>query len=42
MTALEIPELSLVVLIGVTGAGKSTFAANNFRETEVLLSLIHI
>ena len=38
MTALEIPELSLVVLIGVTGAGKSTFAANNFRETEVLSS----
>lgn len=38
MTVLEIPELSLVVLVGVTGAGKSTFAANNFRETEVLSS----
>ena len=38
MTVLRIPELSLVVLIGVTGAGKSTFAANNFRDTEVLSS----
>ncbi|HLN17372.1 MAG TPA: polynucleotide kinase-phosphatase [Acidimicrobiales bacterium] len=35
---LKIPDLSLVVLIGVTGSGKSTFAARHFRPTEVLSS----
>jgi polynucleotide kinase-phosphatase len=35
---LEIPELSLVVLIGPSGCGKSTFAARHFRATEVLES----
>ena len=38
MTDLGIPELSLVVLVGVTGAGKSTFARTRFRPTEVLSS----
>jgi protein phosphatase len=39
MTAeLKIPELSLVVLIGVTGSGKSTFARAHFRPTEVISS----
>jgi protein phosphatase len=32
------PELSLVVLIGASGSGKSTFAAKHFLPTEVLSS----
>ncbi|MBF2008202.1 MAG: polynucleotide kinase-phosphatase [Chlorogloeopsis fritschii C42_A2020_084] len=35
---LTIPELSLVVLIGASGAGKSTFARKNFQSFEVLSS----
>jgi protein phosphatase len=35
---LEIPELSLVLLIGVSGSGKSTFAATHFKPTEVVSS----
>lgn len=35
---LEIPDFSLVVLIGATGAGKSTFAARWFAPTEVISS----
>jgi protein phosphatase len=35
---LEIPELCLVVLVGVTGSGKTSFAAKHFRPTEVLSS----
>jgi protein phosphatase len=35
---LAIPELSLVVLIGVSGSGKSTFAREHFRPTEVISS----
>jgi protein phosphatase len=38
VTGLGVPELSLVVLVGVTGAGKSTFAAKHFRDTEVISS----
>lgn len=35
---LTIPELSLVVLIGASGCGKSTFARQHFKPTEVLSS----
>jgi protein phosphatase len=35
---LIVPELSLVLLVGITGSGKSTFARKNFRPTEVLSS----
>ncbi len=35
---ITIPELSLVVLIGASGSGKSTFARKHFRTTEVLSS----
>jgi polynucleotide kinase-phosphatase len=35
---LTIPELSLVVLIGVTGSGKSAFARAHFKPTEVISS----
>ena len=38
MTALAIPELCLVALVGVTGSGKSTFAATRFGRFEVLSS----
>jgi protein phosphatase len=36
--ALTVPELSLVVLAGVTGSGKSTFARGHFKPTEVISS----
>ncbi|MEU7552216.1 polynucleotide kinase-phosphatase [Streptomyces sp. NPDC044571] len=35
---LPVTDLSLVVLIGATGSGKSTFARKHFRPTEVLSS----
>jgi len=35
---LAVPQLSLVVLVGVTGSGKSTFAARHFGRYEVLSS----
>ena len=38
MTTLAVPELSLVVLVGVTGSGKSTFARAHFKPTEVISS----
>jgi len=33
-----VPDLALVVLIGVSGSGKSTFARRHFRPTQVLSS----
>jgi polynucleotide kinase-phosphatase len=37
-TELTIPDFALVVLIGSTGSGKSTFAAKNFLPSEVISS----
>ncbi len=35
---IELPELSLVALIGTSGSGKSTFARAHFKPTEILSS----
>jgi polynucleotide kinase-phosphatase len=35
---IALPDLCLVVLIGVTGSGKSTFARTHFKPTQVLSS----
>ncbi len=37
-TVIDVPELSLVVLIGISGSGKSTFARGRFKPTEVISS----
>ncbi|WP_405180092.1 polynucleotide kinase-phosphatase [Nocardia sp. NBC_01377] len=38
MTEVSVPELSLVVLVGSTGSGKSTFAHKHFRATAIVSS----
>ncbi|MCY4508567.1 MAG: AAA family ATPase [Acidobacteria bacterium] len=35
---IEIPDWGLILMIGASGAGKSTFARKHFRATEVLES----
>ena len=35
---IKIPKLSLVVLVGVSGSGKSTFAKKHFLPTEIISS----
>jgi protein phosphatase len=35
---LAFPELCLVILVGATGSGKSTFAKKHFQSTEILSS----
>jgi protein phosphatase len=35
---LDVPELSLVLLVGASGSGKSTFASTHFLRTEVISS----
>ncbi|WP_164851209.1 AAA family ATPase [Larkinella soli] len=35
---LQLPQFSLVLLVGVSGAGKTTFARRHFRPTEVVSS----
>jgi len=37
-TDIQIPDFALVVLIGASGSGKSTFAAKHFLPTEVISS----
>ncbi|GLW07727.1 polynucleotide kinase-phosphatase [Microtetraspora sp. NBRC 13810] len=37
-TRLSVPELGLVVLVGVSGSGKSSFAARHFAPTQVVSS----
>ena len=37
-TKLTIPELCLLVLVGTSGSGKSTFACRHFKPTEVVSS----
>lgn len=36
--SIDIPDFALIVLIGATGSGKSTFAARHFRPTEIISS----
>jgi polynucleotide kinase-phosphatase len=38
MSELAVPELSLVVLIGTSGSGKSTFARTHFKPTAIVSS----
>ncbi|MCG3755010.1 polynucleotide kinase-phosphatase [Amycolatopsis sp. Poz14] len=38
MSTLEIPDLCLVVLVGASGSGKSTFGRAHFKPTEVISS----
>src|SRR4051812_39952218 len=38
MSEIDIPDLALVALVGISGSGKSTFAAKHFRPTQVLSS----
>ena len=35
---IDVPELALVALVGISGSGKSTFAKRHFKPTQVLSS----
>lgn len=35
---ISVPEFSMIVLIGASGSGKSTFARRHFRQTEIISS----
>ncbi len=38
MTKISVPDFALVILIGATGSGKSSFARKHFLETEIVSS----
>ncbi|WP_141583564.1 polynucleotide kinase-phosphatase [Actinomadura sp. WMMA1423] len=38
MTEIKVPEMGLVVLVGVSGSGKSYFARKHFKPTQVVSS----
>jgi protein phosphatase len=38
MNTINLPDFCLVVMIGATGSGKSTFAARHFKPTEIVSS----
>jgi protein phosphatase len=38
MTEIKVPEMGLVVLVGVSGSGKSHFARKHFKPTQVVSS----
>ncbi|MBB2911813.1 putative kinase [Streptosporangium becharense] len=38
MSEISVPEMSLVVLVGISGSGKSTFARRHFAPTQVISS----
>ncbi len=35
---IKVPELSLVILVGASGSGKSSFARKHFKQTEIISS----
>ena len=38
MRRIEVPELAVIAMVGVSGSGKSTFARKHFKATEILSS----
>ncbi|HZE38817.1 MAG TPA: AAA family ATPase, partial [Stackebrandtia sp.] len=38
MTEIRVPAMSLIVLVGISGSGKSSFAARHFKPTQVISS----
>ena len=42
MTTLTVPELSLILLVGASSTGKSTFARRHFLPSEVLSNFIAV